>query len=344
MRSGLSRPQLKQVSPTRCVEANLSPTRCVEVDEIERLAGLYPHHARWSARARQEGLSVTQRTYAEHRARATSTPVARRVERCGRKAVVTACGCGQGSVSIGCGQHLVCAACRAKRWRRYGRRIRGGLEAVPLARGERFVLATLTVRHSGDLEADWSHVMDGWRRFYLRLTRRGIAPRRYVGVVEVTPGRDGLGHVHLHVVLVWPWVDWSMASRLWRDACPQSTRVSFVASANARRAAKYVAKYVSKGVDMSDWTPNQRARVLAASYGRRWLFSSRRFWVREECGCKRCGQPVTLLVGPFEGSVAAEAVAHYQRLCEIWDAAGPEIEEVMHLYLTGTPERAYSYA
>jgi len=84
---GLPRQELQQVSATRCVA----------VDEVERLGGLYPHHVRWSTRAREPGLSVAQRLYAEHRARSTTTPVARRVARCASKGVVVRCGCGEGT-------------------------------------------------------------------------------------------------------------------------------------------------------------------------------------------------------------------------------------------------------
>jgi hypothetical protein len=322
----------------------VSATRCVAVDEVERLGGLYPHHVRWSTRAREPGLSVAQRLYAEHRARSTTTPVARRVARCASKGVVVRCGCGEGVTPIGCGQHLVCARCRERRWRRYGRRIRLGLEGTQLGRGEMFVLGTFTLRHSGDLDADWTNVMGGWRRFYQRLHRRGLAPRRYVGVVEVTPGRDGLGHVHLHVVMVWPWIPWSALHHLWRASCPQSTRVSFRESRHAARAAKYVSKYVSKGVDVSDWTPNQRGKVLAASYGRRWVFSSRRFWVPEACECKRCGAlRVAVRNAFFVGEPDPAALAAFVRAMEVANRPDPhEILTTLVVDLRGPPERVYS--
>ena len=104
--------------------------------------------------------------------------------------------------------------------------------------------------------------------------------------------------------------------RLWRASCPQSTRISFRESRHSARAARYVSKYVSKGVDVSEWTPKQRGTVLAASYGRRWVFSSRRFWIPEECACRRCGALRKVVQGAFAGPVDIQALAKFRQELE----------------------------
>jgi len=131
---------------------------------------------------------------------------------------------------------------------------------------------------------------------------------------------------------------------LWRASCPQSTRVSFRESRHAARAAKYVSKYVSKGVDVSDWTPNQRGKVLAASYGRRWVFSSRRFWVPEACECKRCGAlRVAVRNAFFVGEPDPAALAAFVRAMEVANRPDPhEILTTLVVDLRGPPERVYS--
>jgi hypothetical protein len=88
--------------------------------------------------------------------------------------------------------------------------------------------------------------------------------------------------------------DWELQRELWLQSCPSSARVDFSASNSVPRAARYVSKYVSKGVQTSAFSPELRARVLAGTYNTRWLFSSSGAWVRFRPCCKSCGVPVTV--------------------------------------------------
>lgn len=172
--------------------------------------------------------------------------------------------------------------------------------------GSKVVLLTLTIRHTGDVEADRRELAAGWRRFYKSMwSRFGKFP--YVGVWEVTPGRDELGHVHAHVAAIWPYRDWSVCAALWREACPTSERISFVASRRDRRpsdpksVANYLGKYLSKGIQGVDFSPALRSRVVAGTYNTRWVFTSRRFWQYFQPCCKACGQPVIAAQYRFRG-------------------------------------------
>lgn len=164
------------------------------------------------------------------------------------------------------------------------------------APGSKLVLITLTVRHSGDVEADRNALASGWRRFYKAVNKRwGRYP--YVGVWEVTAGRDGLGHVHAHVAVVWPFRDWAEVRELWIAACPESERINFVARRRDGRAsepkgvARYLGKYLSKGAEDSEITPELRADFCAMAYQSRWVFSSKSFWVPWVPVCPGCGKP-----------------------------------------------------
>jgi hypothetical protein len=154
------------------------------------------------------------------------------------------------------------------------------------------VLVTISVRHTGDIGQDRRDLVAGWQRFRKMVGRR-IGAFQFIGVHEITPGRDELGHPHAHIVCLWPFIDWSELYELWREACPQSTRINFKASYSVRGAAKYVAKYTSKGVDTSDFSPEMRARAVAGTYGTRWLFSSQKMWVPFVPLCPCCKQPIT---------------------------------------------------
>jgi hypothetical protein len=122
----------------------------------------------------------------------------------------------------------------------------------------------------------------------------------YIGVWEVTAGADNLGHVHAHVVVSWPWIDWGVLRELWLRCCESSERITFVAArrdgqpTSPQSAAKYLSKYVSKGVQTADFSPELRADVVAASYNTRWLFTSRAVWVPFVPCCPNCGQSIVL--------------------------------------------------
>lgn len=155
----------------------------------------------------------------------------------------------------------------------------------------RAVLLTLTVAHSGDVGRDRADLGRGWKRFYdhLRAAVGGAFP--FLLTWEVTEGADGLGHVHAHVVMLAPFFDWSEAASAWRRACPRSTHVN-MRSTNAKAAAIYVSKYVTKGVQVGEMRGALAGHVLASTYGKRKVTTSRHFWRpvsgRGPSCCRRC--------------------------------------------------------
>jgi hypothetical protein len=159
---------------------------------------------------------------------------------------------------------------------------------------------TLTTRHTGDLVADQAELSDGWRKLYKRMHEdHGACP--YVGVWEVTPGTDGLGHVHMHIALVWSYRDWGRIRDQWIAACPSSQRVTFIAKRKDGRASspgsvsKYLGKYLAKGADLRAFTPYLRAEVSAAFYNQRSVHASVHFWRRVVKCCAKCGDRYRLV-------------------------------------------------
>lgn len=306
--SALASPESQQVSPpgTRCD----SPP---PVDEGLWNELMCSRWARWRRRSRDPELTPSQRRYADRRARRMENSYESRLEGCSRAGVVVKCGCpGRRAVRYyTCRQHLLCSACRKSRSRRMRARIWAGLDAAfQRERRLKVVLVTITVRHSGCVETDRKNLAAGWRRFYKAYWRRfrGFA---YVGTHEVTAGWDGFGHPHAHIVALWPWRDWGELRQMWLRACPQSEQIHFRASRTVKHAARYVSKYVSKGVQTDDFSPELRARVLAGTYGTRWVFSSVRFWAPFEPLCPCCGQAVrrAMLRDPFPDA----AHSHWRR-------------------------------
>jgi len=170
------------------------------------------------------------------------------------------------------------------RWRREGSRRR---------ERPRYVMLTLTVEHSGDLDVDRQRIVKGWRGVYRWLHRRGIRSP-YAMAHEVTPGRDGTGHVHAHVVAIWPHVPFDKLRSVYleaTDGAGKRLHVSSKRNASAAAAAKYLAKYASKGMDIHSMSPQTAARVLAAYYGKRKRGASHRFYERIAPTCPDCAWP-----------------------------------------------------
>ena len=289
-----------QTAWRRACLAYLAPTEGRETQQLSPVdEGLWrelmtPHRDRWTARSGETDLTPSQRAYAVARARSLDRTYESRGAGWERGGRMMACGCGPRPVMFGCRKHLTCERCRKKRARKTVARIRNALDAMVRSSpsGHMVVMATLTIAHSSDVEADRRELVDGWKRFRKAYRRRwGKFP--FIGVHEVTTGRDALGHMHAHVLCVWPWRDWGKLSALWRAACPRSARINFQALRNPRAGAEYVGKYVAKGGDTADVTPELRARVLAATYGSRWLFTSRGVWVPFVPLCPCCGQSIT---------------------------------------------------
>lgn len=255
------------------------------VDEPRWVDNMKPVRDHWEARAKKPGLRSGQRDYANARVRTIDRSWNERLRACSTRGCFVKCGCpGMQARMYSCRQHWVCETCLHARTRRNAPRIREALEAQweraiqGSFRSRLVVKITLTTKHTGDLASDQAMIANGWRGLYKRMHRAGWGKFPYVGVWELTPGRDGLGHVHAHLVVIWPFHDWSQVAEWWREACPGSSHIDIRAAENVRQAAQYVSKYLTKGVKDQEFTPEMRADVLAAFYGKKCIFASKKFF------------------------------------------------------------------
>jgi hypothetical protein len=166
-----------------------------------------------------------------------------RVSACGTEYVLssTCDGCGEVTEKpVLCGHHRLCIGCRGRRARRYRARIARGIDANTRALqrttasygAHRYApkFLTLTVPHSGDVRRDTRMIVKAWQRFwrrveeYLRLDRNLRARIRWLRVLEFTPGRDLLGHVHVHAVIIAPYISQPIWAWLRAKALPPADR------------------------------------------------------------------------------------------------------------------------
>jgi len=196
------------------------------------------------------------------------------------------------------------------------------------ARGMRpaMVLVTITARHSGDLATDRKHLTEGWRAFYKSMHAEwGKFP--YVGFWEITAGRckscSGYterkanskrkicqcadpkpeGHLHCHIVAVWQFRDYERVKSMWRAATKDASYINIAGKrrdgkpTSASSAARYLSKYVSKGVQGEGFTPDLRANVSAAMYNAHGFMTSRGFWHPKGKHRDTCKKTCTFTVG-----------------------------------------------
>jgi hypothetical protein len=330
----------------RHTAADLADERqAAERAELWRLAGEL--RGRADELAAEVAAVESRHRYARNRVRSLTSDLSPRLADCRRPKRWIRCGCEERKsrpVDRLCAQRAACGECR-KRWAWKQRRRM--LEALPAhmdtARRRwgraRARLITLTTAHSGDLARDRAELTRGWEGLRKQL-HRWFGPLPFALLWEETPGADGLGHVHAHVVVIGgpPFWNYAAIQRTWRRVCPGSSHLD-IQVAGARRdggtsgdpvksCANYIAKYATKGavIGGEGWTDELVAQSIAASYGKRGVTTSARFWVplRPICAC--CGELVHRAPAPaawYRVTGTARGVHGQERLAL---GQGPPVE------------------
>lgn len=227
-----------------------------------------------------------------HRQRALglAEPRGSRLRSCSTSTRHVTCGCRTREVVIGCGLVQLCERCGRKYWGKVKCRMTEALSAAQLPSQRAYVL-TLTVPHSGDLAADRTRLAGLWARLG-REARRHRWWTTYAATYEATPGTRGDGHMHMHVALLSSWVPYKEVHRHWRRMLGQASyhlHFRYRHGCSVDSAARYIAKYASKGVEVAKFTGEKAGELLVAMYGCRKVTASRRFWLRTVV-CRDCGE------------------------------------------------------
>ena len=253
--------------------------------------------------------------YAKARFRSLTSNLSPRLADCRRPQRWIRCACDERKarpVDRLCGQRAACAECRKRwAWRQRRRMLNAApvhLEAARKRWGRaRARLITLSLEHSGDVARDRSELMRGWEQLRKQMHRWFGAALPFALLWEQTPGTDGLGHVHAHVVVIGGPSFWNYGAfqRTWRRACPRSSHLDIQVAGKGRRdpakaCAEYVCKYATKGavIGGEGWSDELVAQTIAASYGKRWVTTSERFWVPLIPTCPCCGETVYRAAAP----------------------------------------------
>jgi hypothetical protein len=247
----------------------------------------------------------------------------KRVAACGSEVLQVSClGCGTvHELRSGCRITLLCVPCRsvsAAAKRRTFRRARAVVIGAALMRGlfrekrrggrwsEKFL--TLTAPHFAHqtVTERIDVVLAAWVRF-LRLLNafwksRDVKSAEWFRVFEWTPGKsDNLGHPHLHIWILSPFLPRDEIERWWREAVAEQTALAGVErlivdirEVHADGAEHELIKYLTKDITANGEkvAPEVYAEVYIALDGHRSTQASKGFMGKAklekrvcECGC-----------------------------------------------------------
>lgn len=164
-----------------------------------------------------------------------------------------------------CCHHRLCVPCQ----RAVGRTVRQNL--VPHMKGKTVRFVTLTLRHNHNpLAAQITRLLACWST--LR-RRKDIAPLFTGGVAVLetkVSDRDGLWHVHLHIIAEGSFVDQKQLAAAWYAITGDSSIVDVRAVGEQDKAAEYLTKYISKPIDASLYaSPKRLDEYIIAITGRK---------------------------------------------------------------------------
>lgn len=200
----------------------------------------------------------------------------------------------------------------------------------------RYVFMTLTARNCEweKLGEDIKNIMGAWGR----LSRRKKFREAFTGwcrVMEVTLGKDGKAHTHLHILIQTKagenyfsadnpsYISQAELAELWRKALKADylpvVDVRAVRSGGCGRAAGYITKYITKSADISGLSDNEYRHYVNGIHGAR-LWTVGGSWAGkikddeidnnlhsdveasataspdEECNCPLCGAAMELMI------------------------------------------------
>jgi hypothetical protein len=281
--------------------------------------------------------------WAFERARAIAMTPSDRIGTCRKRYRKTKCACGEREILVGCDNPMLCSWCRHRHWRKWRHRITRSMDTHLRAargawnRGRRGMLpgvylVTLTAPHSGDLVTDRRVMGEAWRALSKVATKRGWWSA-YAATWEVTPGSRGEGHLHLHLACIASWIPYQELHEAWRVAMPGARVLNVQAPKRGKnqagRAANYLAKYVTKGIEPTEFSGAKAGEMLVAFRNKRKVTTSRHFWIPRPRTCKTCGCQHRTIQAPCSlQDIAPGAVIRAASARSLWRivVGSPQIE------------------
>lgn len=254
----------------------------------------------------------------------------KKLRRCGTEFFGLGClDCGhRENIGNKCDKYLLCPVCRSHRIKKYRARainVFGNFERYAQKtgrlrgkrRGGRYTkkLLTLTVPHVGDTAQRIKLLQVAWVWFLRKLNEHfaalGCKDVIWLRAFEWTPGHDGKGHPHYHLILFSPFLPrlelglwWHAALR--RAGCPAS-EVACALIPDIQKVRKEhdvceAIKYLTKDIDLNTALADVSVflAVFESLYGKRLIQTSKGFFKYWESRfiyqCKACESPCVRIV------------------------------------------------
>ena len=175
--------------------------------------------------------------------------IASRLRSCCRAPVVVVGSCGTTLLSVARCKHRLCPQCSAMRARDAAARMERAIQRMDSPR-----MLTLTIRSDGeDLAVLLGRLRDAFRRLRQRRSWRDHVTAG-IYAIECTYREHGGGwHPHVHVVIDGRFWAHAQIKAEWAACTTDSSVVDIRAIRSKRAAARYVAKYVAKGIESERW-------------------------------------------------------------------------------------------
>lgn len=158
---------------------------------------------------------------------------------------------------------------------------------------------TLTIRNSPDLVGSIEKI----RKAFRRLRQRKEIKARLIGglyAIEVTIGRDGLWHVHLHAVVSMRYIPQERLSQIWEEITGDP--IVDVRKVNSpKKALRYITEYLSKGVShmLDKWPLPRLVEFLVATVKYRFIQAIGGLYgvvgPRPPLKCPHCGESIFVI-------------------------------------------------
>lgn len=172
---------------------------------------------------------------------------------------------GQCRCVCNCCHHRLCVPCQ----RAVGHVVRENLQKHLKGKHTRFV--TLTLRHNRTPLSDQiSRLFSCWSTLRRRKTVSPLFAGGFAVLEVKVSDRDGLWHVHLHIITEGAWVDQRELAAAWHAVTGDSSIVDVRQVQDDGKAAGYICKYVSKPLDASLYAnPRMLDEYIQAVSGRK---------------------------------------------------------------------------
>lgn len=153
-----------------------------------------------------------------------------------------------------------CPMCAAAKAKRVAKATADYLADEPDAK-----FMTLTMKHTDEpLQLQLERITKYFRAF----RRQKEISKRIKGgfwFLEIKLGKDDLWHIHLHCLVISPWISQKELSALWLNVTGESYIVDIRKVKDAKTAANYAAKYASKPAELRYLPLTNRQQLIEAT-------------------------------------------------------------------------------